>query len=132
MIKNFEKLPQDVQDKVKSILRCYDAVHINFEYGKYEVTTSVCIKATYGPDHKVIGTMYKNDIYTPTEQMENYINSFRDYPIEYKGNKDYVGILKKMETEREFDWTANTLTHWIGKINEVGNFVLTHKETVNL
>lgn len=89
MINKLNTLPKEVQDKVKSTLEAYDEVHVVFEYGEYHVTVGVALKAHYANDHKVIGTFKANEIFTQEERIENYINTFQDYPIEYKGKRDY-------------------------------------------
>lgn len=89
MINKLNTLPKEVQDKVKNTLKAYDEAHVIFEYGEYHVSVGVALKASYGADHKVIGTFKANEIYTDDERIENYINTFQDYPIEYKGKRDY-------------------------------------------
>ncbi len=85
----FNTLPKEIQDKVKNTLKAYDEAHITYEYGAYKVSVGVALTATYAPDFKVIGTISANEIYTQDERIENYINEFQDYPIEYKGKRDY-------------------------------------------
>lgn len=86
---NFNTLPIETQEKVKSILRAYDKAYVTYEYGEYKVSVGVAITATYAPDHKVIGTYEAREIFTEEERIENYVNSFNDYPIQYKGKRDY-------------------------------------------
>ena len=99
-MKNFNELPENIQKKVKEILTCYDECNVIFEYGEYKVSTGMAIKNHYAPDHKVIGYYNKNEIYTKEEQIINYVESFNDYPIEYKGKRDYT-LLKKLETNKQ-------------------------------
>ena len=47
------------------------------------------IKADYASDHKVYGYVNASDIYTADEQICNYIESFHNYPPQYKGARDY-------------------------------------------
>ena len=106
-MKELNTLPNEVVEKVKSVLRAYDEVHVVFEYGEYHVSAGLCIKATYGSDHEFIGTYKAKDVFTPEERMLNYINSFQDYPIEYKGKRNY----KDFQTgKREvFKWEDGNL-----------------------
>ena len=127
-VEKFNTLPQEVQLFVKSQLKAYDEVTVSYENGRYSY--GVCIKAEYAPDHEVLGTIKATDIYSDVERIENYINSFCTYPIDYKGKRDY-SILKKMQNEKEFDWDKNTCTRYTGKIIN-GNFELTGKETSNM
>lgn len=106
-MKELNTLPSEVVEKVKKVLRAYDEVHVIYEYGEYHVTTSLCIKATYAPDDEFIGTYKAKEVFTPEERMLNYINSFQDYPIEYKGKRNY----KDFQTgKREvFKWEDGNL-----------------------
>lgn len=85
----FKKLPKEVKAKIRETLKAYDEVHITYEYGEYKVSVGIALTATYAPDFKVIGTITANEMYTENERIENYINTFQDYPIEYKGKRDY-------------------------------------------
>ena len=122
-------LPIEVQEDIKKTLRAYDKVTVSFEYGKYHVSTGTMLKAVYGQDHKVLGYVTKEDIYTAIEQMENYINVFHDYPYNYKGKRNYP-ILKEMVNR--VDVENKTVTNWVGRINEDGNFELTHEVVTEL
>lgn len=112
-MKKFNELPLDVQNKAKYILRAYNEVFIVFEYGKYNVGACVGLKAKYAPDHEVIGMYYADDIYTPEERMINYIECFHEYPIRYKGKRDY-----KMIHDIEGNWDVRF------KFDNDGNLVI--------
>lgn len=86
-MKKFNELPQEIQEKVKRTLRAYDKETVWFENGKY--TYGIALKAKYASDHEYIGTYYAKDIYTEEERIINYCEEFHDYPIEYKGKRDY-------------------------------------------
>lgn len=123
---NLTAYPIEVQNAVKSTLRAYSECHIERVGADYRVCTAHSIKTSYA-DEEILDTFTQDDVFTATEQVENYINSFGCYPVEYTGKRDYK-ILHKLE-EKEFDPSTSTLTHWVGKIDEDGNFVLTHKES---
>lgn len=89
-MKNFNELPQEIQDRVKQTLRAYDEETVWFENGRY--TYGVFIQSNYAPDHKYIGTYYAKDIFTEEERILNYCESFHSYPIQYKGHRDYALI----------------------------------------
>lgn len=91
-MKELNKLPQEVQDKVKRVLRAYDEVNVIFEYGEYHVSAGLSLKAVYGADHEFIGTYKAVDVFTQEERIINYVECFRDYPISYKGKRDYRWI----------------------------------------
>lgn len=85
----FNTLPNKVKAEVKKRLKMFPAVHVIFEYGEYKVSTGICIDATYAADHKFIGRYTDKEIFTPEERIVNYVESFHDYPIEYKGKRNY-------------------------------------------
>jgi hypothetical protein len=92
---NLKDFPQDVQTKVLDILKAYNKVTVSYEYGVYNVSTGSCIKAVYGEDHEVYGDFHAEDIYTIEERTENYIESFHEYPIWYKGKRDYQALKER-------------------------------------
>ena len=132
---NFNELPETVKETVKGILKAYDYVNVWFENGEYSFVD--VLQKQYAPDHKFIGTYRSEDVYTETERIENYINEFHDFPINYKGKRDYA-MLKKMDEERTAALVSTenpnikklAITDWYGKINEKGDFELTEKRTV--
>ena len=86
------QLPEAIQNKVKNTLKAFNEVSVIFEYGEYTASTGHCLKAKYADDYKVFGTFYVDDIYTLDERTENYMESFHDYPIWYKGKRDYIEL----------------------------------------
>lgn len=107
-IETLNTLPQETQLHIKNTLKAYDEVFVSYENGRYLLGT--CIKSSYAPDHKTLGTIKASDIYKEVELMENYINSFCDYPIEYKGKRDY-SMLREMENSKVYnaDYTECTM-----------------------
>lgn len=97
----FAQLPMDVQDKVKNTLKAYDNAYIIFEYGEYHVSVGIALKAHYAEDHKVIGTVNVDDIFTKEEKIINYAESFHEFSPLYKGKRDY-----RMMNEVGNDWNA--------------------------
>lgn len=83
------KFPEEVVKEVMSILKAFQNTNISFENGQYHVSPHTSIKSSYASDHKVLGTVYVEDIYTEEERTQNYIEVFKDYPIWYKGKRDY-------------------------------------------
>lgn len=94
----FTALPEEVQNHLKDTLRAFSEETVVFENGTYHY--GVCLKSSYAPDHKVIGTYYAKDIFTEAERIENYMNEFHDYPIEYKGHRDYRAKKAYEETHK--------------------------------
>lgn len=98
----FNQLPNEVKDKATNILKAYDKVYIDYENGEYKVSVGIALTTTYAPDHKVIGTINKEDIFTEDEMMINYMESFHEYPANYKGKRDYQmlnSIERKWDTK---------------------------------
>ena len=84
---NFNELTKEVQDKIKNYLKIYDEADVYFENGEYHF--GLVLKSSYADDHKVIGTYKAKEIFTEEERIVNYIESFHEYPIFYKGKRDY-------------------------------------------
>ena len=78
----------EVQTKVANMLKVYDKCHVERHGQNYIVTTSWTLKSAYG-DEEILDEFSKDDIYTKEEQMLNYVESFHEYPITYKGERDY-------------------------------------------
>ena len=72
----FEKLPEEVQTEVKSILKAFSQCNVVYEYGKFHASASTCIKSDYNFDHFVCGHYLASEIYTPEERRQNYIEVF--------------------------------------------------------
>ena len=96
----FKDLPTSVQEKVKKDLLAYSETSVWFEYGEYHVSPAIVIKSEYASDHEVIGTYTAKEVYTDEERIINYIETFHDYPIEYKVKRDY-----RMLNEIGNDWS---------------------------
>ncbi|MEG1495597.1 MAG: hypothetical protein RR406_04810 [Bacilli bacterium] len=97
-IELLKSLPMEVQEKIKTTLKAYDECIVKFEYGKYNVNVNYCLQSNYARDRKFIGEFTKNDIYSNRQQIINYIEEFKSFPIEYKGIKDY-NLKNKYENE---------------------------------
>jgi len=87
-MKKLNELPVEIQNKIKSVLRAYDECDVTFEYGEYHMG-GICLKSSYGADHEYIGCYKASEVYTPEERTLNYVECFHDYPIQYKGKRDY-------------------------------------------
>lgn len=98
---NLNTLPIAIQNEVKEVLKAYDETHVIYEYGEYHVDTGLALKTAYGSDHKFIGTFKANEVFSESERIINYVESFHDYPPQYEGNRDY-----KMMNEVGTDWSA--------------------------
>lgn len=57
------------------------------------------------------------------QEIEDYINTYRIYPEEYKGIRD-ENILTKLESNYDVDIDNNKVTRLEGRINNNGDFVI--------
>ena len=69
-------LPSDVVEIVMNKLKAYDKVYIEYENGKYLVSVGASITKYYAKDHKVIGTVTADEVYTKEERYKNYEEEF--------------------------------------------------------
>lgn len=69
-------LPEEVQKDVRGILRAFDVCHVEYEHGAFRAGTCVCLQATYPADHFVAGSYRAEDVYTPEQRRENFIEEF--------------------------------------------------------
>lgn len=88
-MRDLNTLPIETIKKVKEMLKAYDEVNVYFEDGTYHVSIGHCLRATYGQDFKNIETYKAKDVYTEQERILNYVNEFQEYPINYKGKRNY-------------------------------------------
>lgn len=58
-----------------------------------------------------------------TKEIEDYINTYRIYPEEYKGIRD-ENIIIKLEHNYDVDLDNNMVTRLEGRINNAGDFVI--------
>lgn len=88
-MKEFNELPASIQSEVKNQLKAYDKCFVTYENETYHISPSIAITASYAVDHEVIGTYTAKEIYTAEERIINYVESFHEFPIQYKGKRDY-------------------------------------------
>ena len=129
MNRNFNELPQEVQEEVKSWLRVYDKTYVEYEYGKYKVSSGICLSDTYAPDHEMIGQYTAKEIFTEDERTLNYILTFYDYPIWYTGKRDYK-LMKMLQTREWVDEEKTAYRTWTGELDDNKEFKITHMITV--
>lgn len=70
------ELPADVQEKVRQLLKVYSTANVVFEYNRFEVSASTCIKSHYNYDHFVCGRYSADEVYTAEERRQNYFEAF--------------------------------------------------------
>lgn len=81
----FNELPEEIRKQALETLKVYHCVTIEFYNGEYHEAAMAGILGHYPEDHKFIGNAYDDDMYTEKERILNYVESFHDYPREYKG-----------------------------------------------
>lgn len=72
----FEQLPKEIQAEIKSTLRVYDRAYVTYENGKFSESACIGIKANYASDHYFCGEYKAEEIYTPEERKQNFIEEF--------------------------------------------------------
>ena len=60
-------------------LKAYDECDIEYENGEYRIG-ACCVAKHYAQDHKYIGYVKQEDIYTLEERIENYRAEFNAEP----------------------------------------------------
>ena len=79
-----EALPEEIQNKVKSILKAYNEANVVYEYGRFNVSASYGIKSHYNYDHFVCGYYKQDEVYTKEERKQNFIEEFGYCPAYLK------------------------------------------------
>lgn len=57
------------------------------------------------------------------KEIEDYINTYRIYPEEYKGIRD-EDVMNRLENNYDVDLDTQTVTRLEGRINDSGDFVI--------
>lgn len=107
-MKNINELPMNIQEEIKNTLKAYDEVTVFYENGTYHF--GLCLKSQYADDHEYIGTFKASELYGENERIVNYVESFHEYPIQYKGKRDYRWL-------KALTWASKVA------IDEAGNLV---------
>lgn len=112
----------EVWEEVRNTLCVFDEVTVSYGNGEYHCTPSNAVLGWYPDDFKVIGKIYKEDIFTPEEIIENFINNFYSYPPQYKGERDY-NVLRRLENKHivDEDGVSYCISPY-GKLDKRGNF----------
>ncbi len=71
-----EELPEEIQGKVKNILRAFHSCTVSYEDEKFSASAGCCIKSSYNWDHFVAGTYKDDEVYTLEERRQNYKEEF--------------------------------------------------------
>lgn len=108
----------DIMDQIKEILKVYNKAYVLQENNsKHYVTNSLYLLNSRGSNYRLCDTFFAEDFYSAKERQLNYINSFVDFPPEYKGRRD-MKLLQEMAT----NWKDGKSTIEI-VFDEYGNFV---------
>lgn len=90
-----ENYPQDVQSQAKNLLRAFDEVYLTTDSdNNTKVSSSLILTATPHDGNTV--TIKADEVYTPEQQIINYVEEFHEYPIQYKGYRDYQTLSKSI------------------------------------
>ena len=71
-----DKLPDDIQARVRSTLKAYNQCNVTYEHNTFHASASYGIKASYGFDHFPCGEYKAAEVYTIEERRQNYHESF--------------------------------------------------------
>ena len=82
-----------VQDVVET-LKAFSTARVIRENGIYTTTTGVCLTNSDNSDDFKVWEFHKDSFFSADEQVENYVNEFKDYPAEYKGRRNYSELRK--------------------------------------
>ena len=82
-LEKLNQLPSETANEIKRVLRAYDECYVTYEYGKFNVSVGITIKAKYGTDYKWIGEFKAEEIYSQEERYQNFKEVFG---YEYYGN----------------------------------------------
>ena len=102
MTKNeiFQTLPLKAQSEISDTLKAYSKVDFYFRGCEFQVRAFTILSAT-NDGYTHLASFNKDDIFSEEEQIVNYVNSFRSFPIEYNGNKNWKELKK--------DWKVATM-----------------------
>lgn len=77
---DFKKFPKRVQKEIISVLGVYDECNVSFEFGRWDITPDVCLRAYYAKDHRVFGKFeydsLVNQVKGLKEAREKYLDDF--------------------------------------------------------
>lgn len=92
MITEFNNLPTEVKEEIKTVLSAYDKCYVWLKDGCYSVDTFTCLSSSID-NAQYKGTYKKEDIFTEEEMIINYVKEFKDFPFpQYKGVKDWGSL----------------------------------------
>lgn len=114
------KLPAYIVEEAKMHLRYGIPSHVIRRNGRLEVVDSLR-SGYHTDDERFVCTITDGDVFTETEQIENYINLYHKYPKNYKGIRDET-VLARMDEDVEYDSKTGELHLPRGKMDG-DNFV---------
>jgi len=86
------ELPQSTQDEVMRTLCAYGKVSVVWKPNVGFVCQTFTVISNSDNGEVFIAEFNKDEVFTEAEQIVNYVNTFRDYPIAYSGKKDWAAI----------------------------------------
>ena len=82
---DFKLFPEEVQEKVISVLGAYDECNVSYESGKWEVSPNCWIVSKYAKDHKFYGTFYYDELVDKVKGLkqarEKYLDDFSQIKV---------------------------------------------------
>lgn len=96
-------LPEEIKTEVLSTLMAYDTCYIYQDCVTLKYSVSTALTLTAHSNDVIVETIQVTDVYTKEERQLNYANTFFDYPMSYKGVRDYpkMGEMREWYTKNE-------------------------------
>lgn len=93
-----KNLPAETQTEIRKLLKITPKAYVWFENGKYHVEAGLRYRreerGEFAKDYRYIWTFTPEDVFTLDEQTINYAETFHDFPVWYKGTRDYTMMYK--------------------------------------
>lgn len=109
---------EEIMDQVRELLKAYPKAYVLEENNtKHHVTNSLYLLNSRGNNYRLCDTFYAEDFYSHKERQLNYINTFADFPEDYKGRRD-MNLLQEMAVNWENGKSKIEVV-----FDEYGNFI---------
>lgn len=118
--KRILKLPAYIVEEAKMHLRYGVPSHVIRRNGRLEVVDSLR-SGFHADDERFVCTITDSDVFTETEQIENYIKLYHKHPANYHGIRDEA-VSGRLEENMGYDEKTGEIIMTHGKM-EGANFV---------
>lgn len=80
----FENLPNEVKEEIRSILKAYDQAYVEYYNGRYWASAGCGIRGKYPEDFKSYGKIKVKDVFSLEERIANYKETFNSNPSKFQ------------------------------------------------